>query len=92
MTEAEVAERLKALPYDIPDDIRPSYVSFVMDKTKETGVTEEEFWGKLQEASPADQEAFFAAVREASSSGQQIVWIILGMIGFGVLTWFLGGC
>lgn len=92
MTEQEIAERLKALPYDVPTDVRPGYVSVMIDRVKDQGITEEQFWEKLQNTDPEGQESFFAAAREAQSSGQSMVLIIVGMIGFGVLTWSFGGC
>ena len=56
------------------------------------GQTEEQFWEKLQNMTKDDQEYFFHQARDLSSTGKNMSMIILGMIGFGVLTWALGGC
>ena len=93
MTEQEVAERLKALPYDVPEDIKPAYIPPMMEMNGIEGKeAEEEFWEKLHLLSPEKQQEFFHAAREAQGAGKSMALIIVGMIGFAVLTWFLGGC
>lgn len=82
MTEKEIEERLQALPYDVPSDIRPSAVSILMTAARAEGSeAEEKFWEHLRHLSPSEQGEFFAsarATREASKSvGTSIIIAIL---------------
>ena len=54
MTEQEIAERLKALPYEVPADLPPSGVDVLMTAVDFKGMTEEQFWEHLAQLSPKE--------------------------------------
>ena len=70
MTEKEITERLKALPYEVPADISPNAISALMTVAEaETGAdtrqVEEKFWEHLAQLSPEEQQEFFACKKVA---------------------------
>ena len=68
MTEQEIEERLKTLPYDVPSDIRPSAVSILMTAAGVVGQeAEEKFWENLRHLSLDDRENFFLAARNVGA-------------------------
>ena len=72
MTEKEIEERLQALPYDVPSDIRPSAVSILMTAAGAEGPeAEEKFWEHLRHLSPSEQGRVFC-LRPRNARGEQV--------------------
>ncbi len=92
MTEDEIKERLEALPYDIPDDIEANYVESMLEREmfwcdgSEEGrkEVERQFWERLLNASPDEQQKFFKAARAAGSKVRFFGWLLLCAIIFTV--------
>lgn len=93
MTEKEIEERLKALPYEVPSDIRPSAISIMMTTMGAGGAeAEEKFWNHLYQLSPKEQGEFFASARttgEASKTAGCSVIIAVLMLPCFFLAWVL---
>ena len=64
MTEQEITERLKALPYEVPADISPRAVSTMMAAVGDTQQAEEKFWEHVAQLFPEERQGFFAAARQ----------------------------
>lgn len=94
MTNKEIEERLKALPYEVPSDISPGAISVLMTAVEaETGTdakeVEEKFWKHLHQLSPEEQEEFFESARKTRESlsgvGTSIIIAVLVLIIIWVL-------
>ncbi len=86
MTDKEIAERLKKLPYDVPLDVRPHHITYMMAVADiDTPEKEEQFWGTLMEATPDKQREFFTAARASRGSMQSFIWVFLFILAFVVL-------
>ena len=73
MTDKEIRERLKALPYEVPSDISPGAISVLMTAAEaETGAdakeVEEKFWQHLHQLSSEEQQEFFESARKTRES------------------------
>ena len=94
MTEKEIAERLKALPYEVPTDISPGAISVIMAAAEyQTGAdaqqVEESFWEHLAQLSPEEQQEFFASARatrqQLSGVGISIIIAVLVLVALWLL-------
>ncbi len=86
MTNNEIADRLKKLPYDVPLDIRPHHIAYMMSVSDiDTPEEEEQFWGTLMEATPDKQREFFTAARASREGIRWGAWVILFILAFVVL-------
>lgn len=86
VTDTEIAERLKALPYDVPPDVRPHHITYMMTVADiDTPEKEEQFWATLMEATPDKQREFFTAARASRKSMQSLIWVFLFILAFVVL-------
>lgn len=90
MTEKEIEEHLKALPYDVPADIRPGHISATMAAMGVEGKEAEEiFWNNLHQLSPKEQGEFFATARSNLSASKSLAWGVFAIIFLGLLWWLL---
>ena len=94
MTEKEITERLRALPYEVPSDISPGAVSTMMAAGEfAAGATpqevEKKFWERLEQASPQEQQEFFAAARKTRESLSGFGLLLIGGTVLMVLLWLL---
>ena len=86
MDDAEIQKRLAALPYEVPPDVRPHHISYMMAVADIEGPeAEEQFWATLQEADADKQREFFTAARASRGSLQSFMWVLLFVLGFLIL-------
>ena len=94
MTEREIEERLKALPYEVPSDISPNAISTLMTvaettTTAETREVEEKFWQHLHQLSPEEQQEFFASARQTREQLSGVGFSIIIAVLILLALWFL---
>ena len=89
MTEQEITEHLKALPYEVPADLPTSGVDVLMTAVDFKGMTEEQFWEHLAQLSPKEQQEFFESARQTREQlGKLGIWIIIS-VPIMILSWLL---
>lgn len=94
MTDKEITERLKTLPYEVPADISPGAISTMMAVGEfATGATpqevEEKFWQKLEQASPEEREEFFTAARQTRNQLSTTGLITMACVLLAIVFWLL---
>ena len=94
MTEKEIQERLKALPYEVPSDISPNAISVLMTAaetttTEEAQQVEEKFWQHLAQLSPKEQQEFFASARQTREQLSSVGISIIVSVPVLVALWLL---
>ncbi len=94
MTEREIEERLKALPYEVPSDISPNAISTLMTvaettTTAETRAVEEKFWEHLHQLSPEEQQEFFTSARQTREQLSGVGFSIIIAVLILLALWFL---
>ena len=84
-TTKEIAERLKALPYEVPADISPGAISTLRAAEEfAAGATpqevEKQCWERFEQASPEEQQECFAAARQTRETLSGFGLLLIGRV------------